>query len=143
MPAAEVSISYMDVNGLGASNRFWVADDGDAAGLPALLKKLTNAQIKNASYATPIDISGLASNNAVAANNESAEFKMAITFSAPPLGAGLPRQTVTIQIPAPVGSYVNGQTGDPNNADIQALVGLISTRAGTPTNQVDRVAYVR
>lgn len=141
--AVEAAISWLDVNGQGASNRMWVADGAAATGLALLLKPLSNAKMKGASYSTPLDISGIDPNAAVAANVETARTKMAITLSAPPLGAGLPRQTVTIQIPAPVGTYINGLTGDTQNADIQALVGVVLTSAGTPTDAVDRVAYVK
>lgn len=141
--AVEGNFSWQDVNGIPATNRFWLEDGAAASAMAITIKKLSNAKLKGVSYSTPVDISGLAANNAVAANVETARAKMAITLSAPPLGAGLPRQTVTIQIPAPVGTYINGLTGDPNNADIQALVGVVLTQAGTPTDAVDRVAYVK
>lgn len=139
----EGSYSWIDVNGLGASNRLWAADDAGVASLAALLKKLSNARLKSASVSTQVDISGIAANAAAAANNETARAKMVITLSAPSVSDGGPRQTVTVQVPAPVGTYINGLTGDINNADIQALVGVVLTQAGTATDRIDRVAYAK
>lgn len=137
----EGSFSWIDVNGLGASNRVWAADGAGVATLAAALKKLSNARLKGAASLEPVDISGIAGNAAAAANLETARAKMVITLSAPPVSDGGPRQTVTIQVPAPVGTYINGLTGDTQNADIQALVGVVLTQAGTATTAIDRVAY--
>lgn len=139
----EGSYSWLDVNGLGASNRLWAADDVAVATLAGQLKKLSNARLKSASYSTQVDISGIAGNAAAAANNETARAKMVITLSAPSVSAGGPRQTVTVQVPAPVGIYINGLTGDITNPDIQALVGVVLTQAGTATDRIDRVAYAK
>lgn len=139
----EGSYSWLDVNGLGASNRLWAADGPGVASIAAKLKKLSNARLKQAALVQPVDISGIAGNTAAAANVETARTKMVITLSAPSVSDGGPRQTVTIQIPAPVGTYINGLTGDITNADIQALLGVVLTQAGTATDQVDRVAYAK
>lgn len=139
----EGTYTWIDVNGLGASNRVWTTDDASAAALAAALKKLSNARLKGAAISTPVDISGIAPNAAAAANLETARAKMVITLSAPAVSDGGPRQTVTIQVPAPVGTYINGLTGDTQNVDIQALVGVVLTQAGTATTAVDRVAYAK
>ena len=137
------TISWLDVNGIGASNKFWVTDDAAAQTVLADLKKLSNAKVTNAQYGTPLDLTAIGANTAVTANVETARAKMAITLGAPPATAGGPRQTVTIQIPAPVGTYINGLSGDVNNPDIQALVGLVVTQAGTATDSIEKVVYVK
>jgi hypothetical protein len=139
--AGEAELSYVDVNGITAANRFVVDDEAAAAAALALFKKLTNARITRARFSTPVDVSGVPANAAAAANVETARAKMIITLSAPPADAGLPRQTVTLQIPAPVGTYINGLTGDPTNADIVALLGVVRTSTGAVCDKVEKVAY--
>lgn len=139
----EGTYSWIDVNGLGANNRLWAADSAGVASLAAKLKKLSNARLKNAATVAPVDISGIAPNAAAAANIETARQKMIITLSAPAVSAGGRRQIVTIEVPAPVGTYINGLTGDTQNADIQALLGDVYTQAGTLCTAVDRVAYAK
>jgi hypothetical protein len=139
----EGSYSWVDVNGQPASNRLWATNSAGVASLAAKLKKLSNAKLKNAAVTTPVDISGISGNTAAAANVESARFKMIITASAPPVSAGGRRQIVTIEIPAPVGSYVNGLSGDTQNADIQALLDDLYTQAGTACDSIDKVAYAK
>lgn len=141
--AGEAELSYVDVNGIPASNRFVVDDAAAAATSLALFKKLTNSRIKAARFSTPVDVSGVAANVAAAANVETARAKMIITLSAPPADVGLARQTVTLQIPAPVGTYINGLTGDPTNADIVALLGVVRTSTGAVCDKVEKVAYAK
>lgn len=139
----EGTYSWLDVNGVGAKNSIWSANSADVAAIAAALKKLSNAKLNEARVSEPVDITGIANNGAAAANVETARTKMVITLSAPPVSAGGSRQTVTIQVPAPVGTYINGLTGDTQNPDIQALVGKVLTQAGTATTAIDRVAYAK
>ena len=86
--AVEGDYSWLDVNGLGASNRIWANNAAGASTLAGLLKKLSNAKLRAAGYRTPIDISAIDPNAAAAANVETARTKMVITLSAPPLAGG-------------------------------------------------------
>lgn len=137
------TISYVDAQGQNATNEASVADAAGALALAIALKKLTNCQIVSVSVQTPVDISSIPSNTASAANVESALFKMVLSFSAAPPAGATRRPTTTLQVPAPVGSYVNGLTGDPNNADIVAVRDLLKSSQGVQMTKVDKVAYVR
>lgn len=138
-----MTISYRDVNGVEATNRFTVADATAAAAALAKFKALTNAKIIDASYATPLDISGITGNTAAAANVESAKFKCAITLSGAIPTGGTSRPTVTLQIPAPLGSLVNAGTGDITNALVTTLLTTVQSNRGETLDTVDSVNFVR
>lgn len=139
--AVEMSVSYLDINGVSAKNVFAADDDAAAAALIPLLDALTNAKINAASYATPLDVSGTSA--ASATNVESAKFKMAITMSGPIPAGGTQRPRVTLQIPAPLGTLINGLSGDPTNAAFTALLPYVVTNRGETLDRVDSVNYVR
>jgi hypothetical protein len=141
--AVQDSISWEDINGIEATNRFYVADAAGAVTAATLMKKLSNAKIVASSVKSDVDISGVPANNAAAANVETARAKMVITLSGPPPGANLPRVKVTLEIPAPVGSYINGLEGDKTNADIVALLTVVKTNRGETVDTVDRVIYAK
>lgn len=141
--AVEVTISYLDVNGDGATNKYASTDAASAAASIAKFKALTNAKIIEASYSTPIDISGLTGNTAAAANLETVKAKVAITMSGPKPTGATRRPSVTLQIPAPLGSLVNGATGDTSNALITTLLSSVLSSRGETLDTVERVAYVR
>jgi hypothetical protein len=139
--AVEVSISWFDANGDTASNSFTVADAAAAASALAALHAISNAGVSAASYATPLDLAGLTT--PVAANVESAKFKMAITMSGDkPVGATA-RPKVILQVPAPIGTLINGKSGDPANVAFTALLPLIKTNRGETLNKIDSVNYIR
>lgn len=138
-----LTISYQDINGVGSTNSFTVADNAAAVASCAAIKKLTNCKIMSAALATPVDISGVANNNAAANNVESAKFKMAVHLSANPPAGATARPGVTLKIPAPVGTYINGLTGDPANPDIVALLATVQSNRGEAMTKVDKVLYVK
>lgn len=139
--AGQASFSWEDINGLNADNRTYTNSAADAASLAAALKKLSNAKIIGSNFVSDVDLSAVPANNAVGANNETVRAKMSITMSGDPPGANLPRVKVTLRIPAPVGTYINGIEGDPNNADIQALLAYVKTNRGETLDTVDSVIY--
>lgn len=141
--AVGLEISYLDVNGVPATNRLSIDAAANAAAVAALLKALTNAKIVSANILTPVDISGLAGNAAAAANVESAKFKMAISLTGP-IPAGATRRPGTIiQVPAPLGTLINGTSGDPANAAFTALLTHVQTNRGETLDTVKSVNYVR
>lgn len=141
--AGLATLDWEDVNGVSASNSIYVADAAGGASLADALKTLSNARITNGNFVQPLDLSGVDPNTAAAANVETARAKMVITLSGDPPAAGLPRPTVTIQVPAPKGTYVNGLEGDPTNADIVALLAIVKSNRGETMNKVERVAYAK
>lgn len=140
--AVELTVNYLDVNGETASNTCTVADMAAAVALLPKLKKLTNAAIVSASISTPVDISGVNNNTASNANNESAKFKMAVQMKGPKAAGATAAPSVKLEIPAPVGTYVNAKTGDPANADIQALLAQVLSNRGEALNTVKSVKYM-
>jgi hypothetical protein len=141
--AGLATLEWSDVNGVDASNSIYVADAAAAATLAGQLKTLSNAKINNGNFVQPLDLTAIDPNTAAAANVETARAKMVITLSGAPAAAGLPRPTVTIQVPAPKGTYINGLEGDPTNADIVALLTTVKSNRGETMNRVERVAYAK
>lgn len=141
--SVEVAVSWLDAQGESATNTYTVDDAAAALASVILLKALSNAKILAATYSTPIDLATVPSNNAVAANVESAKFKMAVQLSGDKPANATARPGVKLLIPAPLGSLINGLSGDPTNAAFTALLAQIRSNRGETLNKVDRVAYVR
>ena len=141
--AVLLEVSYIDAQGETSTNEFTVADLQAADFVLPKLKKLTNCKIIGARLIQPVNISTLANNTATAANVESAKFKMAISMTGPFAVGATAAPSVTLQIPAPVGTYVNGLSGDPTNADITTLLAEVLSNRGEPLDTVRRVSYVR
>jgi len=141
--AVELEVSYIDINGNTSTNSVAVDDLEGAGFLLPKLKKLTNCKILSARLVQPVDISGVLSNVAVASNVESAKFKMAISMTGPLSTGATSAPNVTIQIPAPVGTYVNGLSGDPTNADITTLLAEIRSNRGETLDTIRKVSYVK
>lgn len=141
--AVGLEVSYIDVNGVPATNRLSIDAAANAATVAQQLKQLTNCKIVAANILTPVDISGLTSNTASATNNESAKFKMAISLTGP-IPAGATRRPGTIiQVPAPVGTLINGASGDPTLAAFTALLAHVTTNRGEVLDTVKSVNYIR
>jgi hypothetical protein len=139
--AVELSVTWQDVNGLTSTERFAVVDAANAALVLPKLKLLSNAKIVSAAINTPLDITGLANNNAASANVETARTKMNIGLSGNKPAGATARPKTRLGIPAPVGSYINGLSGDVTNADIVALLANVVSNRGEAMTKVDRVAY--
>jgi hypothetical protein len=129
------------VNGIHAKNQIFVADVVGALGAAVHLKALSNARIVSAMFSVPLDLTTLTGNVAVAANVETARAKAVVTMSANQAGVGLPRPTVSFQIPAPIGTFINGLTGDKTNADVIALLTDIVTNRGETLTLIDNIVY--
>lgn len=141
--AGLVTIEWIDVNGIHARNSLYTPDVVGALGVVTHLKALSNARVLSALFSIPLDLTTLPGNTAVAANVETARAKAAVTMSADPAAAGLPRPKVNFEIPAPIGALINGLTGDKTNTDILALLSDIVTNRGETLNLVDNIIYSR
>lgn len=140
----KLTVNVKDVNSLNSKTNFWVNDTLAAQGAVQALANLSNAAIVSAYLTQDIDISGIASNVAVAANVETVNEKAKIRLSGPDAGsAGATRLTVTISIPAPVGSIINAETGAIDGALVTPFVGKVTTYNGLETDTVDKVYYSR
>jgi hypothetical protein len=141
--AVELSVTYTDINGATSTSDFSVVDAASANAVLPKLKALTNARITAANILTPLDITTIPANTAVAANNETVRVKMSISMSGvKPVGATATPK-VRLGIPAPKGTYINGEVGDPTNADITSLLANIVSNRGEVLTQVNRVAYAK
>lgn len=140
----KLTVNVKDVNGQNSKTDFWVNDTLAALGAVQAIANLSNAAVISAYLTKDVDISGIASNNAVAANIETAAEKAKIRLSGPDsLSAGALRLTVTIAIPAPVGTIVNALTGAVDGALVTPFVGKVTTYNGLTTDTVDKVYYSR
>jgi len=141
--AVELEISYLDVNGESATNSVSIDAAANAAATVQLFKNTSNCRVVKASIITPVDISGLTGNTSAAANVESAKFKMAVSLSGPIPSGATQRPRVTFQIPAPLGTLINGRSGDPANAAFTAFLAHVVSNRGEVLDTVDSVNYVR
>jgi hypothetical protein len=140
----KLTVNVKDVNGLNSKTDFWVNDTLAAVGAVQAIANLSNAAVVSAFLTREIDISGLAANNAVAANVETVAEKAKIRLSGPDSeSAGATRLTTTISIPAPVGTIINAVTGAVNGALVTPFVGKVTTYNGLVTDTVDKVYYSR
>jgi hypothetical protein len=140
----KLTINVKDVNGLNSKTDFWVNDTVTALGAVQAVANLSNAAVVSAYMTQELDISGIASNTAVAANVETVAEKAKIRLSGPDEdSAGATRLTATISIPAPVGTIINAETGAVNGALVTPFVGKVTTYNGLTTDTVDKVYYSR
>lgn len=140
----KLTVNVQDVNGLNSKTDFWTNDTVSALGAVQAIANLSNAAVVSAYMTRDIDISSLANNTAVAANVETVNEKAKIRLSGPDSGsAGATRLTVTISIPAPVGTIIDGQTGAVNGILVTPFVGKVTTYNGLETDTVDKVYYSR
>jgi hypothetical protein len=139
--AGLVTVEWVDVNGIHARNSVYTPDVVGALGVVTHLKALSNARILSALFSIPLDLTTLSGNTAVAANVETARAKATVIMSADPAAAGLPRPKVHFEIPAPIGTLINGLSGDKTNTDIVALLSDIVTNRGETLNLVDNIIY--
>jgi hypothetical protein len=140
----KLTINVKDVNGLNSKTDFWVNDTLAAVGAVQAVANLSNAAVVSAYLTKDVDLSAIANNNAVAANVETVTEKAKIRLSGGDSeSAGALRLTVTISIPAPVGSIIDAQTGAINGALVTPFVGKVTTYNGLSTDTVDKVYYSR
>jgi hypothetical protein len=140
----KLTVNVKDVNGLNSKTDFWVNDTLAAEQAVQAVANLSNAAVVSAYLTRDVDISGIANNIAVAANVETVAEKAKIRLSGPDTeSAGATRLTVTISIPAPVGTIINAVTGAVNGALVTPFVGKVTTYNGLETDTVDKVYYSR
>jgi len=141
MPGS-LKIEEKDAQGALASNTFTVASAVAGTSLLEDYKLLTNCEILSAHYSENLDVSGVANNVPVAANNESAKTKAVLTLSGAPAAAGLNRPTITVQIPAPIGSLISSDhEADTDNILFDPLINTLKTPTGGAVTRVDRIDY--
>lgn len=143
MSAVDLSVSWQDVNGVKAKNTPHILDTAGPAAVCQALANLSNAAIIGAKISTPVTISGLTSNTATNTNVESAKFKMRLSYSGPIPAGGAERAKCSVEVPAPLGTVINGLSGDLTNSDALALIPLLCDTWGNPMDTLDKIEYVR
>lgn len=138
----KLTINVKDVNGQNSKTDFWVNDTLTALGAVQAVANLSNAAVVSAYLTRDVDLADIPANNAVAANVETVAEKAKVRLSGPDEdSAGATRLTVTIAIPAPVGTIINSLTGAVNGALVTPFVGKVTTYNGLTTDTVDKVYY--
>jgi hypothetical protein len=136
--------TFEDVNGLTAVTGFFIDSDADAPDILAALKAASNAKIIKAEFQIPIEIQTLLLNNAVAANIETCRSKMHIRMRGADTGSvARPFAYATISIPAPIGTVINGLTGDVTNADVDGVKSHVLSASGVTMSTVEKIWYGR
>lgn len=139
---ALLTVTFRDINGLTAGTSVYCLE-ADADNVLSNLDALSNAQIVSALITTPVDLAG-ANSVAVAANIESAYSKLKVGLTGPaPVGSNRQLSSTIFSVPAPIGTVVNAPEGDPLNASLVALLGLIKAADGATMTAIRSVRYAR
>lgn len=139
-----VSAELTDINEKKAVTGAWVADAAAADDYLAALKAASNAKISKAWLSTPVPLTTITNNDATAANVETVRTKALVKMRGADTGsAAEPFARVTIGIPAPIGTLINGATGDVTDAEIQSLKTKVLSRTGVQMSTVERIQYSR
>lgn len=137
-------VTLKDINGLKANVGFWTGSKVDGSAAILALGNASNAGIFRATISTPIPLQALTNNTAAAANVETVRTKAKVRMRGADAGSlASPFAYVTIGIPAPIGTLINGLEGDTQNADLQNLVGKVLSTSGVTMSVVQSVKYSR
>lgn len=139
-----VTLVMQDINSEKSTVGAWVADAAAALTYAQAIKAASNAYIVEGFISTPVAIGGLASNVASATNVETVRSKAMVKMRGiNGDSTAEPFSHVTVQIPAPLGTLINGLTGDPTQADLVALMGKVKSNTGVQMTVVERIQYSR
>jgi hypothetical protein len=142
--AKNLTVVFRDVNGQTGRTRFWCNNEAEAALALQNLKNLSNAQVVGAYMAQPIDISSLAGNTASNGNVETARAKAKVRMRGADSGSVAAKIAyVTFEIPAPLGSLINGLVGDPANNLLTPFINKVHSTSGVTMTAIDKVFYAR
>lgn len=137
-----LELSFRDVNGLVADRTCYINQESDA---PAVIKDFddcTNALITSARILTPVPLQTITGNNATNDNVETAKCKAKISLRGADAGSlADPFATAHISIPAPIGSLINGKSGDVTNGALQSLKTKVLSKNGVQMDTVTKVTY--
>lgn len=140
--AEHLTVIFNDVNGDVGRTSFWCNDALTAVGAIQALANLSNAQVVRATFSKEIALGPLnLKNAAVAANVETVGTKAKLHLSGPDAGSvAKPRDDVTISIPAPIGTLINGANQAPPST-LTPIVALIQSDADVAMDRVERLYY--
>jgi hypothetical protein len=139
-----LDVTFQDVNQLESKSSMWVNVETDVAAVLTALKAASNAKILKASLSTPVPLIAITNNDAVSANVETATSKAIIQMRGADAGSsGEPFAHARIGIPAPIGSLINGLSGDVTNAEVQSLKSKVLSKTGVQMDTVESIKYSR
>jgi len=137
-------ITIKDINGLTSGTHFWCNDLVTAVAACQSIANLSNGQIVGAYLAEPLDITQIPSNTTSNNNVETIKTRAVVRLSGPDPGSvASPRSYCRVTIPAPVGSIINGLTGDPAGALVTPFIGKVLTPSDVTTDKIEKVYYGR
>jgi hypothetical protein len=137
-----LNVMFIDVNGLEANTGFYIDSAANAVTVVTAIKAITNAKIVSAEIQTPIGIQLVTNNDAVAANVETAKTKAKIRMRGADLGStARPFAFATVSIPAPIGTLINGLSGDVTNPDVDGVKSHVLSASGVTMSTVERIYY--
>jgi hypothetical protein len=139
-----LDVTFQDINQLESKSSMWVNVETDVAAVLTALKAASNAKILKASLSTPVPLIAITNNDAVSANVETATSKAIIQMRGADAGSsGEPFAHARIGIPAPIGSLINGLSGDVTNAEVQSLKSKVLSKTGVQMDTVESIKYSR
>lgn len=139
-----LDVTFQDVNQLESKSSMWVNTEADVPSVLVALKAASNAKILKATLSTPVPLISITNNDAVEANVETATSKAIIQMRGADAGSsGEPFAHARIGIPAPIGSLINGLSGDINNAEVQSLKTKVLSKTGVQMDVVESIRYNR
>jgi len=139
-----ISSFWRDVNGEEVELGFWVADLAGAQTALEHIDAVSNAKLIRADVSTPVPLQTIINNDAAAANVETARCKAKIKMRGADTGSlAAPFDEATVSIPAPIGTLINGKSGDPTNADVVGLVSHVLSDSGVQMTSVKSITYSR
>jgi len=139
-----LDVTFQDVNQLESTSSMWIEAETDAIDVIQALKAASNAKITRATISTPVPLLTITNNSPTNDNVETATSKALVSMRGADAGSsGKPFATARVGIPAPIGSLINGQSGDATNAELQALKSHVISKTGVQMDQITRVVYNR
>lgn len=137
-------ISWIDVNGLTGTSSAWVASTDDGLTVAKAFKAASNAKITAAELRETVPLQTITNNDPTAANVETAKTKAKIRMKGADAGSlAAPFAYVTVGIPAPIGTLINGLTGDTSNTDANNLTSHVLSPSGVQMATIDKIYYGR
>lgn len=139
-----LDVTFQDVNQLESRSSMWVGVETDVQAVLDALKLASNAKIIKATLSTPVPLVTITNNDAVASNVETATSKAIIQMrGADAASSGEPFAHARIGIPAPIGTLINGLSGDVTNAEVQSLKSKVLSKTGVQMDTVESIRYSR
>lgn len=139
-----LDVTFQDINQQESVSSMWVNVETDVTAVIAALKAASNAKILRATLSTPVPLIAITNNIPAAANVETVTSKALIYMRGADAGSsGRPFATAVVGVPAPIGSLINGASGDVSDAEVQSLKSKVLSKTGVQMDQVTAIKYNR